>query len=72
LAAAVHEVDTVGEIDLSDDPAVAAWELVALAPLGSLDKQRLLDVDDHAERLRLLAQLAEDQSVLLRYRLDRE
>jgi hypothetical protein len=58
--------------ELSSDPARAAWELVALAPLGSLDKQRLLAVDDHVERLRVLAALADESTVLFTYRLDGE
>jgi len=72
LAAQLGEEDPPPPFDLTADPAVAAWELVAIVPLESLDKQRLLAVDDHAERLQLLAQLAEDQAVLLTYRLDRE
>lgn len=57
---------------LSADPVVAAWELLAVAPLGALDKQRLLAVDDHAKRLEQLAQLAGDYALLLAYRLERE
>ncbi len=56
----------------ANDPVVAAWQLMAVAPIGSLDKQRLLAVDDHAERLGALAAMAEEQAVLLAYRLDRE
>jgi Lon protease-like protein len=59
-------------VEISDEPVVAGWQLVALAPIASLDKQALLAVDDHAERLLRLAALAEDQSLLLTYRLDRE
>ncbi len=76
LAAAVGAAEgaeaPVPAFDLTDDPTVAAWELLAIAPLEDLDKQRLLAVDDHADRLRMLAALAEDQAVLLTYRLDRE
>lgn len=72
LAAQLREPVAPAHFDRSTDPAVAAWQLVALAPLGSLDKQRLLAVDDHEERLRLLAELAEGEQLLLAYRLDRE
>ena len=58
--------------DLSDDRVAAAWELVAVAPLGSLDKQLLLVVDDHTERLRMLTTLADERAVLLTYRRDQE
>jgi hypothetical protein len=65
--------DAVAEsVELSPDPAVAAWELVALAPLGSLDKQRLLTVDDPVERLGMLTAQADDHAFLLTHRLDRE
>ena len=60
------------QVELARDPVIAAWQLVAVAPIGSLDKQRLLAVDDHVERLRALAVMAEEEAVLLAYRLDRE
>ena len=59
-------------VKLSDDPTARSWQLLDVAPLGSLDKQGLLAVDDPADRLRELADRAEDQAVLLAYRLDRE
>jgi Lon protease-like protein len=55
--------------ELADDPVKAAWQLVAVAPLGPLDKQRLLEVDDHGERLTALAALAEEEATVLAYRL---
>jgi Lon protease-like protein len=50
------------EIDLPDDPAAAAWVLCAAAPVGSLDRQRLLEVDDVVERLTLLATMLTEQA----------
>jgi Lon protease-like protein len=55
--------------ELADDPVKAAWQLVAIAPLGPLDKQRLLELDDHGERLEALAALAEEEATVLAYRL---
>jgi Lon protease-like protein len=55
--------------ELADDPVKAAWQLVAMAPLGPLDKQRLLELDDHGERLEALAALAEEEATVLAYRL---
>jgi uncharacterized protein len=72
LAAELGIEVSPAESDLNDDPVIAAWELVAQAPIASLDKQRLLAVDDPVERLRRLADLADDQAILLAYRLDRE
>jgi hypothetical protein len=59
-------------VELSDDPTARSWQLLAVAPLGSLDKQGLLARDDPAERLGQLAERAEEQAALLAYRLDRE
>jgi Lon protease-like protein len=55
--------------DLPDDPDVAAYRLAALAPLGPVDHQRLLEVDDAGERLRLLVALASEAGDLLAFRL---
>lgn len=41
------------------DHVAAMWLLCELAPLGLLDRQRLLELDDPADRLRLLVLLAD-------------
>jgi Lon protease-like protein len=56
-------------VELVADPAMAVWQLVALAPLGSYDKQRLLEIEDHGSRLATLAVLAEEQATVLAHRL---
>jgi len=33
-----------------DDPAAHIWQLCASAPLGPMDRQRLLEIDDATER----------------------
>jgi len=55
---------------LAGEPARAAWELCSVVPLGPLDRQRLLEVDDHARRLAMLLDLARDLSQVLAFRLD--
>ncbi len=45
------------DLDLGDDLEVASWRLCALAPVGELDGQRLLETDDASERLALLGEL---------------
>lgn len=54
---------------LDPDPSVAAWQVCALAPVTSLDAQRLLAIDGHAARmaevLALAAALADDLERLL-------
>ena len=44
----------IGDLDLSDEPGRAVWELCGAAPLGPFDRQQLLAIDDPAERLRAL------------------
>lgn len=55
--------------ELGADPAVAAWQLVALAPIGPADRQRLLGVADPGTRLGLLAAMAADAAELLAFRI---
>jgi Lon protease-like protein len=55
--------------ELGADPSVAAWQLAALAPLGPLDRQRLLETANHSERLTLLSSMAEAEAEMLAYRL---
>ncbi len=44
---------------LADDPAVAAWQVCDLAPVGAADRQRLLEEPDAERRLDLLCRLVE-------------
>jgi hypothetical protein len=67
LAADTGEVIGSTHFDMAPDPSIAVWQLLAVAPLGSLDTQRLLEVDDHVERLRLLTESVEERATLLGY-----
>lgn len=49
------------DLDLPDDPLQAAWALCAAAPVGSFDRQRLLEIDDAIARLRALEQMLTEQ-----------
>ena len=51
---------------ISDDAEQASFELSALAPIGPLDAQRLLEIPGSSERLSTLADLLEDHARLLR------
>lgn len=50
------------DLDLPADPEAAVWSLCEAAPIGSFDRQRLLETADAAERLHLLDQMMSDQS----------
>lgn len=69
LAAQLGDRTLAGGFSLSPDPVVAAWQLCARAPLGPLDRQRLLTAGSRAERLRLLAEMAGEAAKLLAFRL---
>jgi Lon protease-like protein len=63
--------DPVAPIDvvLDDDPVQASFEASALAPIGSLDAQHLLEIDDAAARLTRLQSMLEEECKVLELRL---
>lgn len=48
------------DIQLSDDPVAACWQLAAVTPVGDLDRLRLLQVESIEELLSLTMVLAKD------------
>lgn len=69
LAAELGEPGIRPGFVMSPHPALAAWELCNVAPLGALDRQRVLEVPAHGERLELLSRLVADVSNILAFRL---
>lgn len=57
------------EFGLSAQRTVAAWELCARAPLGPLDRQKLLEAPSRPERLAMLERLVTEAATLLAFRL---
>jgi uncharacterized protein len=57
------------DVDLADDPVQASFEAAALAPLGPLDAQRLLELDDPGERIDRLAGILTEEAQVLEQRL---
>jgi uncharacterized protein len=51
---------------IDDDPVQASFEIAALAPIGPLDAQRVLEVPNAGDRLELLADLLDDHARTLR------
>ncbi len=52
-----------------EDPVAALWQLAALAPLGSYDRQAVLEAGPPGARARLLARLAAEAAETLAFRL---
>ena len=69
LAGELGDATAPADAAVDADPSVAAYQLAAIAPLGAVDRQRVLERDDPAERLRLLAELADDAATVFAYRL---
>ena len=60
MSAEVGDAPQSIDVVLDDDPAQAAFEAAAAAPIGPLDAQRLLEIDDPGERLTQLQTLLAD------------
>ena len=56
-------------VELDDDLVRASFEASAMANLGPLDGQRLLELDDAGQRLMRLAALLEEEVTVLEFRL---
>ncbi len=54
---------------MADDPVQATYQACALASLGPLDAQQLLEVDDTAQRLTRLDAILTDATAMLELRL---
>lgn len=57
------------QLELSPDPGERLYQLAAVAPLGPVDRQLLLEQDDPQALVRRLVELTDDASELLAYRL---
>ena len=57
---------------LSPDPVRASWEAAAVAPLGPLDAQRVLETRSADDRLAALEALLAEHAAALRFRLGPE
>jgi Lon protease-like protein len=69
LATEVGASVAPADVRLADDPLRAGFEACGLAPIGSLDAQRLLEIDDPAMRLEQLDAQLVDLAELLTLRL---
>ena len=51
------------DVELADDPAAAAWQLAAIAPLGTLDQLELLRATSFEQLLSRVAKLTTEAAV---------
>ncbi|MFN8051266.1 MAG: LON peptidase substrate-binding domain-containing protein [Acidimicrobiales bacterium] len=65
LVASVMASPVPVDIELSDDPAVATFQMAAVAPLGALDRYRVLRADTADRRREALLEAFEDATVLV-------
>jgi Lon protease-like protein len=68
LAAELGEPAIPADVELSDDPVVRVWQLCMVAPLGPLDRQRLLEAN-RRDRLASLIETVADAKRILAFRL---
>jgi Lon protease-like protein len=69
LASELGEPAVSPSVPLDEEPATAAWQLAAIAPLGELDQLALLRSTSCTELLGRLADLATEEAGVLAFRL---
>ncbi len=69
LAGELGEAGAPIEVELDQDPALATFQMAALAPLGPADRQTVLATDGADQRVALLAEMLGEATELLRARL---
>ena len=70
--AELGEAAAPATVELSDEPTLGSYQAAALAPLGPIDRYRLLIATGPDERLALLATLLDDERAFLEARLAME
>jgi Lon protease-like protein len=68
LAVELGDVPEGLELELSDDPVMASYQLVSFVPLGPADRFRLLGASDPWSRLEVLDAALDDLEASLRFR----
>ncbi|MCX6526152.1 MAG: LON peptidase substrate-binding domain-containing protein, partial [Actinobacteria bacterium] len=69
LAVEMGAQGLLADAQLSEDPSSRLYELATMAPLGALDRSRLLCTPDLPTRFELLVAMLEEQELLLQARL---
>ena len=69
LAAEAGDTAAPATVELADDPLIAANQVATLAPMGPLDRQRVLAAPDPEARISLLSTLLTEAGDVLELRL---
>ena len=69
LAAEAGDAAAPATIELATDPVLAGYQAAAVAPIGPLDRQRLLEAGSPDERLATLARMLGEEIEVLELRL---
>src|SRR6266508_658916 len=69
LRTELGDVAAPAAVTLDEDPLRASFEAAAMAPLGSLDAQRVLELDSPSARLEALERLLSEEAEFLELRL---
>ena len=69
LAAEAGDVAARATVELAEDPVLASYQAIAVAPLGSFDRHRLLVADSPEQRVASLVELLRDAISVLELRL---
>lgn len=69
LAAELGEALAPVTLELSTDPSLASFQMAAVAPIGPLDRLRVLSIDGAAGRLATMSGLLADAAEMLEARL---
>ena len=69
LASELGNPGLPSDLELSDDPALRTYQFCVLAPLGALDRQRILECPGAGGRLSLVRSMLVEQEEMLRARL---
>lgn len=68
IAAELAGAEVPEELVFSEDPELRVYQLATMSPVGALDRLRVLTATSLAERISLLAELVEEQEILLEAR----
>jgi Lon protease-like protein len=68
MAVDLGDIEDGLELELSDDPIMASYQLVSFVPFGPADRDRLLGAPDPWQRLELLDAALDDLEASLKFR----